>query len=144
MCYKYARAVNEELSLPPRSEYFRPPFVGVNFVPGPPRLVEDNAIFVAPPVLYDELVEDLDFSRPLEDQLLPELPGPLFGSNGVVIYITRGRGYRRPAPPALPPSRGYGSRGPLPAQGSAPRVGRGRAALADLIRSMRNPGRSRN
>jgi len=140
MCYKYARVVNEELSLPPRNEYFRPPFVGVNFVPGPPRLVEDNAIFVAPPGLYDELVEDLD----LEDQLPPVLPGPFIGSDGVVFYMTRGRGYRRPASPALLPSRGHGSRDPLPAQGSAPRVGRGRAALADLVRSMRNPGGSRN
>jgi len=144
MCCKYARVINEELSLPPRSEYFRPPFVGVNFVPGPPRLVEDNAVFVAPPGLYDELVEDLDFSRPLEDQLPPESPGPRFCPNGVVIYSTPGRAYRRLAPPPLLPPRGHGSRGPSPAQGSAPRVGRGRAALADLIRSMRNPGRSRN
>jgi len=132
MCYKYARVLNEELSLPFRSEYFRPPFVGVNFVPGPPQLVEDNAVFVAPPGLYDELVEDLDFSRPLEDQLPPESP-PRFGPNGVIIYSTRGRAYRRPAPPALLPPRGHGSHSPLPAQGPAPRVGRGRAALAVLV-----------
>jgi len=62
MCYKYARVFNEELSLPPRSEFFRPPpFMGVNFVPDPPRLMEDNVIVVAPPGLFDELVEDLDF-----------------------------------------------------------------------------------
>jgi len=145
MCYKYARVFNEELSLPPRSEFFRPPpFMGVNFVPDPPRPIEDNAIVVAPPGLFDELVEDLDFSRFLEDQLPPGLLGPFFGSNGVAIYGSRGRGYRHLAPSALLPPREHGSGGFSPLQRPMPHVGRGRARLAALVRSWRNPGHSRD
>jgi len=35
MCYKYVRLVNEELLLPPRGDYFRPPFTGMDVVLAP-------------------------------------------------------------------------------------------------------------
>jgi len=144
MCYKYARVFNEELSLPPRSQYFRPPpFLGVNFVPVPPRRVEPNAVVRLPSWVADEFAEGLDLSQPLEDQLPPIHLEPLSVANGVATYVSQGRAYRLPAPSLPLPPRGHGSRGPLSAPGSPPPVGRGRAAgAAALLRLMRHPGRS--
>jgi len=128
MCYKYARLLNEELSLPPRREFFRPPpFMGVNFVPAPPRPVAVN-VAMAPPSLIDEFVESLDLSQPLEGQLPPEHLEPLSVANGVATYVSWGRAYRSLVPSPPLPLRGHGSRGPLPAQGPTPQVGRGRAS----------------
>jgi len=144
MCYKYARIVNEELSLPPRSEYFRPPpFAGLPFVLEPLRQVEGPVIVLAPRALHDELAEGIDFSQPLEDQLPPEHPEPLSVQNGVATYVSRGRAYRGPVP--IPPLRplGHGAGGSSPAPGPAPRVGRGSAILA-MMRARQNPGRSRD
>jgi len=101
---------------------------------------------MVPAALFDYYSEGIDFSLPLEDQLPPEHPEPLFVLNGVATYVSRGRAYRGPAPvsPPLPPL-GHGAGGVLPAQVPAPQVGRGRAAgVAELLRIMRNPGRSRN
>jgi len=143
MCYKFARVINEGLSLPPRSEYFwPPPFAGLPFVPEPPRLVEDPVV-LAPRSLVDEFAEGIDFSQPLEDQLPPVHPEPLFVRDGVAIYVSRGRAYRRPAPVGPLPPVGHGAGGSSPAQGPAPRVGRGAAILAAL-RARQNSGRSRD
>jgi len=100
---------------------------------------------MVPPALFGYFAEGIDFSLPLEDQLPPEHPEPVFVLNGVATYVSRGRAYRGPAPiPPLPPL-GHGAGGSLPAQVPAPQVGRGRAAgMAALLRTMRNPGRSRD
>jgi len=141
MCYKFARLLNEELSLPPRSEYFRPPpFMGVDVVPEPPRLVEDP---VTVPPIFMAWYED-DLAQPWEDTAPPEHPEPLFVTNGVATYVSRGRAYRAPAPPVPLPPHGHGAGGSGLAQGPEPQVGRGRAArLAAFVRSLRNPGHSR-
>jgi len=141
MCYKYARLVNEELSLPPRSEYFRPPpFMGLGVVPEPPRLVEDPVVvFPAATEWYED-----DLSLPWEDTAPPEHPEPLFVRGGVATYVSRGRAYRGPAPPAFLPPRGHGAGGSSLAQRPEPQVGRGRAArIAAFLHSLRNPGPSR-
>jgi len=111
MCYTFARLINEELSLPPESEYFRPPPpVWVDVVPVP-RLVEDHPVVMAPPHIVALFADDLAPSPPLEDPLSPG---------------------------------GHGAGGPSPAQGPTPQVGRGRAGLRAFIRTLRNPGRSRD
>jgi len=135
MCYAYARIINEGLSLPPRSDFFRPPFTRMDIVRVPElpvRLVND--VVMAAPSLVDELTEGLDLSEPFGS--VPPLlnPGPSL-VNGVAIYGSRGRGYRlaRSAPTREPGSR------------STPQVGRGRAArLSAFVRSLRTLGHPRN
>jgi len=140
MCYKFARLFNEELSLPPRSEYFRPPpFMGVGVVPEPPRLVEDPVVVLGSAEWY----EDVDLSQPWVNTVPPEHPEPLSVVNGVATYVSRGRAYRGPAPAVPLPSRGHGAGGSASVQGPASPVGRGRAAFAAYIRSLQTPGRSR-
>jgi len=115
--------------------------MGLGVVLEPPRLVEDPV--VVPPAAA-EWYEGVDLSQPWEDTAPPEHPEPLFVRNGVATYVSRGRAYRGPAPPAFLPPRGHGAGGSSPAQRPEPQVGRGRAArIAAFLRSLRNPGPSR-
>jgi len=143
MCYKYARLVNEGLSLPSRSDYFRPPFTGMDVVPAPelPVRVVNNMVMAAPS-LVTEFTEGLDLSVPLESVLSFTHPEPSF-VNEVAIYGSRGRGYRRLAPTAPLPPREHSSGGSPPSPRPMPQVGRGRARLVTL-QSWRDPGHSRN
>jgi len=146
MCYKYARLINEGLSLPSRGDYFRPPFTGMDVVLVPELPVRAvNNMVMAAPSLVAEFTKGLDLSAPLES--VPPLthPEPLFVVNGVATYVTaQGRAYRLPASSPPLPSRGHGSGGSSPSQQPTPQVGRGRARLAALVRSWRNPGHSRD
>jgi len=146
MC-TFAHSVNEELSLPSRGEYFRPPpplGMDVAFVPGLPRFVKDNVVVPALSPIVENFVFGLDLLQPLENVLLSAHQEPLFVEDAVATYVSRGRAYRGPAPsPSLPP-RGHETGESLPMQGSAPQVGKGRASLVAFIRSLQNPGRSRD
>jgi len=145
MYYKYARLVNEGLLLPPRSDYFRPPFTGMDVVFAPELSVRVvNNVVMAAPSLVAEFTEGLDLSVPLESVLPFTYPESSFVVNGVAIYGSRGRGYRRLAPTAPLSPRGHGSGGSTPSPRPMPQVGRGRARLAALVRSWRSPGHSRD
>jgi len=106
------------------------------FAPELPVRIEDNVVMAAPS-LVAELTDGLGLSVPFESVPPYVHPEPSF-VDGVAVYGSRGRGYRRLVPSA--PTRGHGS---LPTR-PMPQVGRGRARLVALVQSRRAPGHSRD